>query len=144
MKKILFFHTILFVLAAGNSYAQSTPAEKEIIASMNDATVKWNNGDLDGFMRLYDPSATMMLSGGRVGIDSIRGMYVHYYFLGGHPKQELSYDTYQLTMLGHDYALLTGRFVLRAKDQLPERHGTFSLTMVHRKNGWKILHDHSG
>jgi uncharacterized protein (TIGR02246 family) len=144
MKKFLFFPAILFVLAAGNGRAQSATAEKEIIASMKDATVKWNKGDLDGFMRLYDPSATMMLSGGRVGLDSIRGMYVHYYFLGGQPKQELSYDTYQLTMLGNDYALLTGRFVLKAKEKLPERHGTFSLTMVRRKDGWKILHDHSG
>jgi hypothetical protein len=50
---------------------------------------------------------------GRAGLDSIRGMYVKYYFPGGHPKQELSYDTYQLTM-------------------------------VRRKDGWKILHDHSG
>jgi uncharacterized protein (TIGR02246 family) len=144
MKNLLLLPTIFLVLAAGKGHAQSTAAEKEIIAAMNDATVKWNNGDLDAYMALYDPSATMMLSSGRVGLDSIRGMYVKYYFSGGHPKQELSYDTYQLTMLGNDYALLTGRFMLKATDKLPERHGTFSLTMVRRKNGWKILHDHSG
>ena len=51
-----------------------SPAEKEIIAAMNDATVKWNKGDLDAYMALYDASATMMLSSGRVGLDSIRGM----------------------------------------------------------------------
>jgi len=111
---------------------------------MNAATEQWNKGDLDRYMSLYDPSATMMLSSGRVGLDSIRGMYVKYYFPGGHPKQELSYDTYQLTLLGKDYALLTGRFILKANDKYPERKGIFSLTMVHRKDGWKILHDHSG
>ena len=111
---------------------------------MDAATVQWNKGDLDTYMSLYDPSATMMLSCGRVGLDSIRGMYVKYYFPGGHPKQELAYDTYQLTMLGKDYALLTGRFILKANDKYPERKGTFSLTMVRRKDGWKILHDHSG
>jgi hypothetical protein len=71
-------------------------------------------------------------------------MYVKYYFPGGHPKQELTYDTYQLTMLGKRYALLTGRFILKANEKYPERKGTFSLTMVRRKDGWKILHDHSG
>jgi hypothetical protein len=94
-------------------------------------------------MALYDRSATMMTSGGRVGIDSIRRIYVVHYFQGGHPKQQLAYDTYQITMLGKDYALLTGRFILKANDKLPERHGSFSLTMVHRKEGWRILHDHS-
>lgn len=144
MKNHLLVTTLLLLLAARHGHAQQTAAEKEIIASMNDATVKWNKGDLDGYLALYDPSATMMLSAGRVGLDSIRGMYVKYYFPAGHPKQELSYDTYQLTMLGEGYALLTGRFILKAKDKYPERHGTFSLTMVHRKDGWKILHDHSG
>ena len=144
MKNLLLLPTIFLVFAGGKGYAQSAAAEKEIIASMNDATANWNKGDLDAYMALYDPSATMMLSSGRVGLDSIRGMYVKYYFKDGRPKQELLYDTYQLTLLGNDYALLTGRFVLKANDKLPERHGTFSLTMVRRKNGWKILHDHSG
>ncbi|HEY4336272.1 MAG TPA: nuclear transport factor 2 family protein [Puia sp.] len=135
---------VLLFFAAGHARAQSSPNEKEIFAAMDAATVQWNKGDLDAYMALYDPSATMMLSSGRVGLDSIRGMYVKYYFPGGRPKQELAYDTYQLTMLGKDYALLTGRFILKANDKLPERKGTFSLTMVRRKDGWKILHDHSG
>jgi len=148
MKNPLLLAILLF-FAAGGARAQAgstaqAAAEKEIFAAMNAATEQWNKGDLDAYMSLYDPSATMMLSSGRVGLDSIRGMYVKYYFPGGHPKQELAYDTYQLTLLGKDYALLTGRFILRANDKYPERKGTFSLTMVRRKDGWKILHDHSG
>jgi uncharacterized protein (TIGR02246 family) len=158
MKNPLLIAACLLVFSAGQSQPQAstapassaqppaaqTIAEKEIFAAMNEATVQWNKGDLDAYMALYDPAATMMLSSGRVGLDSIRGMYVKYYFPGGHPKQELAYDTYQLTMLGKDYALLTGRFILKANDKYPERKGTFSLTMVRRKDGWKILHDHSG
>jgi len=158
MKNPLLLAALLLLAAAGQAQAQpaatdgsatQTPAaqsaaEKEIFAAMNEATVQWNKGDLDAYMALYDPHATMMLSSGRVGLDSIRGMYVKYYFPGGHPKQELAYDTYQLTLLGKDYALLTGRFILKANEKYPERKGIFSLTMVHRKDGWKILHDHSG
>lgn len=138
-------HLLLLLLAGmfARGYAQQSAAEKAIIASMNEATSKWNTGDLDGYMALYDPTATMMTSGGRVAIDSIRRIYVVHYFQDGHPKQQLSYDTYQITMLGKDYALLTGRFILKANDKLPERHGSFSLTMVRRKEGWRILHDHS-
>lgn len=143
MKKHLALTLLLGLLAFGKGYAQQGTAEKEIVASMDDATSKWNSGDLNGYMALYDRSATMMTSGGRVGIDSIRRIYVVHYFAGGHPKQQLAYDTYQLTMLGKDYALLTGRFILKANGTLPERHGSFSLTMVHRKDGWRILHDHS-
>lgn len=136
---LLLFLTGLFA----TGHAQQSTAEKAIIASMDDATSKWNSGDLDGYMALYDPSATMMTSGGRIGIDSIRRIYVVHYFQDGRPKQQLAYDTYQLTMLGKDYALLTGRFILKANDKLPERHGAFSLTFVRRKDGWRILHDHS-
>ena len=143
MKKHLVLLLVIGLLAFGKGYAQQSAAEKEIVASMNDATSKWNTGDLDGYMALYDPTATMMTSGGRVGIDSIRRIYVVHYFQDGHPKQQLAYDTYQITMLGKDYALLTGRFILKANEKLPERHGSFSLTMVHRKDGWRILHDHS-
>jgi ketosteroid isomerase-like protein len=145
MKSPLFL-ALLLLLATGRTQAQGSQrtAAKEIFAAMDAATVQWNKGDLDAYMALYDTSATMMLSSGRVGLDSIRGMYVKYYFPGGHPKQQLTYDTYQLTMLGKDYALLTGRFILLANDKYPERKGTFSLTMIRRKDGWKILHDHSG
>jgi ketosteroid isomerase-like protein len=148
MKLPLILTAFLLVTQAGRTQtrtsAQEAAAEKEIFAAMNAATVQWNKGDLDAYMSLYDHDATMMLAAGRVGLDSIRGMYVRYYFPGGHPKQELAYDTYQLTLLGKDFALLTGRFILKANDKYPERKGTFSLTMVHRKDGWKILHDHSG
>jgi ketosteroid isomerase-like protein len=145
MKNVVFLALLLLpVFGRSQAQAPQNAAEKEIFAAMDTAAAEWNKGDLDAYMSLYDPAATMMLSAGRVGLDSIRGMYVKYYFPGGHPKQELAYDTYQLTMLGKNYALLTGRFILRKNERFPERKGTFSLTMVHRKDGWKILHDHSG
>lgn len=136
MKRHLLLALLIGLAAFGKGYAQTDAAEREIILSMNDATLKWNNGDLDGYMALYDPNATMMTPGGRVGIDSIRRIYVVHYFQAGRPKQQLAYDSYQFTMLGKDYALLTGRFILKANDKLPERHGSFSLTMVRRKDGW--------
>lgn len=126
------------------AHAQRNTTEREIINEMNTAAKMWNNGDLNGYMDQYDPQATMMMPGGRVGLDSIRKIYVKYYFTGGKPKQELSYDSYQFTQLGKNYGLMTGRFILKATANLPERIGRFSEIMVHNKTGWKILHDHSG
>jgi ketosteroid isomerase-like protein len=116
--------------------AQIGNAEKQVIQAMNAAAEQWNQGDLDGYMALYDTAATMMLPKGRTKVNGMRELY--------EPKQLLGYDTYEVTPLGKEYALLTGRFILKANDKMKERTGTFSLVFVHTANGWKILHDHSG
>ncbi|TWJ01525.1 ketosteroid isomerase-like protein [Mucilaginibacter frigoritolerans] len=116
---------------------------KEIIRTMNSSTDEWNKGHLDAFMNMYDPSATMMMSTGPVGIQSIRGLYEKKYFNGSMPKQSLRYSDMQVRFLGSNYALLTGAFTLYGNN-LPDRSGRYSIVMVHGKNGWKILHDHSG
>jgi len=85
-----------------------------------------------------------MMPKGRAGLKDVRGLYEKYYFENGKPKQLLAYDTYEFTPLGKGYALLTGRFILKANEKMKERTGTFSLVFVHTSNGWKILHDHSG
>ena len=118
--------------------------KREIITAMDNAALAWNKGDLDGYNALYDPAATMMMKGGRVGLDSIRKIYVKYYFDGNRPKQELYYSNYELTMLGNDYALLTGEFILKANGKLTEKKGIFSLIFVHKNKLWLLLHDHSG
>lgn len=136
--------TAVCLLTTAALKAQDNKTLKQITSAMEKATMDWNKGDLNGYMALYAPEATMMMPNGRVGLDSIRALYVKYYFNGGAPKQQLSYDSYQLTMLGKDYALLTGRFILKANDKLPERIGRFSVILVHKDHAWKLLHDHSG
>jgi ketosteroid isomerase-like protein len=130
------------LLAFGLNAAGQT--EPSIIDVMNQSAQNWNDAKFERFMDLYDTSATMMTASGRVGLKGIEDLYLKYYFKDGKPLQDLSYDHYELTMLGRDYALLTGRFVLAANDRLPARTGIFSLVFVHRANGWKLLHDHSG
>jgi ketosteroid isomerase-like protein len=146
MKAIVIKSLLLFCFLQGAILvkAQKSPAKNEIISSMDKAAKDWNKGDLDAYVSLYDDSATMMFKTGRIGLDSIRALYVKYYFVNNMPKQELSYDNYQLTMLGNNYALLTGTFKLKATDKIPERNGAFSLIFIHRLHKWKLLHDHSG
>jgi ketosteroid isomerase-like protein len=124
--------------------AQIGNTEKEIIQAMNKAAEAWNKGDLDSYMALYDTTATMMMPKGRAGLNAMRELYEKYYFENGSPRQLLAYDTYQFTPLGKEYALLTGRFILKANEKMKERTGTFSLVFVRGPEGWKIFHDHSG
>jgi ketosteroid isomerase-like protein len=137
--------TVSLLLLSISCCAQADArASAEIIPAMEKAAQSWNNSDLEGYMSLYDSSATMMTADGRIGLNGIRQVFLKYYFVNGKRLQVLHYDRYQLTMLGDDYALLTGRFILDASDKLPRRTGIFSLTMVRRAGGWLILHDHSG
>ena len=152
MKKISKYFPIValllcFALFANRASAQfaadDDPQVKAIVTVMNNSAAEWNQGKLVDFMQVYDPSATMMMPGGTVGLDSIRGLYQHKYFKGGMPKQNLRYTDMKVRLLGENYALLTGGFTLYGNG-LPERSGRYSLVMVRTTNGWKILHDHSG
>jgi ketosteroid isomerase-like protein len=117
--------------------------EAAIIAAMNSSAIDWNKGDLDSFMKMYTESSTMMMPTGPVGVSAIRELYENKYFNGKMPKQNLFYDEMKVTLLGENYALLTGKFTLSGNN-LPERSGRYSLVMIYTKDGWKILHDHSG
>jgi ketosteroid isomerase-like protein len=115
--------------------------EAAIIAAMNSSAIDWNKGDLDSFMKMYTESSTMMMPTGPVGISAIRELYEKKYFNGKMPRQNLFYDEMKVTLLGENYALLTGKFTLSGNN-LPERSGRYSLVMVYTKDDWNILHDH--
>jgi ketosteroid isomerase-like protein len=138
----IFTLILCFFAFAMQGKAQGTKAAA-IIAAMNNSAQEWNKGDLEDFMKMYTDSSTMMYPTGPVGLSSIRELYEKKYFNGKMPKQNLSYSEMKVTMLGENYALLTGKFTLSGNN-LPERSGVYSLVMVLTKNGWKILHDHSG
>ena len=132
-----------FVLKAGGHAQPGTdPATKEIIRVMNNSAREWNEGKLDAFIDLYDPTATMMMPTGPVGMSGIKDLYQKKYFKGKMPKQNLRYSDIKVRSLGSNYALVTGAFTLYGNN-LPERSGRYSLVMIHAKSGWKILHDHS-
>src|ERR1700761_8521119 len=123
--------------------AATDKAQKEMVIAMNKSADEWNKGQLDAFISIYDPSATMMFPTGPVGMAHIKELYQKKYFNGKMPKQNLRYGDIAVRLLGDKYALLTGSFTLYGNN-LPERSGRYSLVMVHTDNGWKILHDHSG
>jgi len=109
---------------------------------MKNSENDWNTGNLDNFMKMYISSSTMMMPTGPAGYNVIKELYEKKYFNGKMPKQNLHYDEMKVTLLGENYALLTGKFTLSGNN-LSERSGRYSLVMIHTNDGWKILHDHS-
>jgi ketosteroid isomerase-like protein len=136
---LVFIFTFTLYAGAQNSVASN---ETAIITAMKDSENDWNKGDLNNFMKMYIETSTMMMPTGPVGLSAIRDLYQNHYFNGKTPKQHLYYDELKVTLLGENYALLTGKFTLSGNN-LPERSGRYSLVMIHTKEGWKILHDHS-
>ena len=145
-RNIPFIKTVLvlaiIVLSTVHVARAQTDNKSAIITAMNNSAGDWNKGDLDSFMKMYTDSSTMMYPTGPVGLSAIRELYEKKYFDGKTPKQNLQYSELKVTMLGNNYALLTGKFTLSGNN-LPERSGRYSLVMVRKKDGWKILHDHS-
>jgi ketosteroid isomerase-like protein len=140
MRSILFLSFVLLACNAGKEVSNNST--NAIINDMNQAAADWNAGRLDAFMALYDSTATFMLPNGPVGIGGMKENYQKGFFNGDKPKQNLRYEEMVVRPLGKDYALLTGKFVLYG-NELKERTGRYTLVFVHRKTGWKILHDHS-
>jgi len=139
----LFLFVAMLSQVKAQSGTEARPKAAAIIAAMKNSENDWNTGNLDNFMKMYTESSTMMYPTGPVGLSTIRNLYQTKYFNGKMPKQNLHYSEMKVTMLGENYALLTGKFTLSG-NSLPERSGVYSLVMVYTKDGWKILHDHSG
>lgn len=58
---VLLISFFTFVIKAdGQGQPGNDPATKEIIRAMNNSAKEWNEGKLDAFIDLYDPTATMM------------------------------------------------------------------------------------
>ena len=121
---------------------QPATVSSDILTAMNKAAEDWNKADLDAFMALYDTAATFMLPNGPVGFTGMKDNYEKGFFKDGKPKQNLRYEEMVVRPLGRDHALLTGKFILYGNG-LKDRTGRYSLVFVRRKEGWRILHDHS-
>jgi ketosteroid isomerase-like protein len=142
MRNFILLLSLIALSCSGTKQVSNPSAETSIIDLMNQSAKDWNEGNLDAFMSLYDSAATFMMTNGPVGIAGMKENYQKGFFNGKMPKQNLRYEEMVVRPLGKNYALLTGKFVLYGNG-LNERSGRYSLVFVKRKDGWKILHDHS-
>ncbi|MBA3545943.1 MAG: nuclear transport factor 2 family protein [Nannocystis sp.] len=114
----------------------------ELLRAQQDA---WNRGDLDAFLRAYDPGpALIFTSSGRVrrGYAETRARYQARYQSDPTAQMgRLDFKLLDLRALGADGAIVLGRWRLSATPQAGE--GVFSLAFLRTPAGWRIVHDHT-
>ncbi len=116
----------------------------QITEQLERAAADWNQGDLDGFLSDYAPESTTTFIDGRRarrGIDFIRKNYAPR-FEPGARRDSLHFEEIEARPLGPTFALVTARFILERGGNLTAS-GPFTLILERRREGWRILHDHS-
>ncbi len=151
MRRPIFFIVFAFAIAAAAfaviSYSAhqqgKRTAEAQIRAVLDSTAAGWNQGNLEQYLAAYTDTATEMLSTGPAGGRStIERTMREGFWKTGRPLQNLHYEHVEVRMLGKDYALVTGQYVLTGAGR-PDRTGWFTTVWARTKDGWRMIHDHS-
>ena len=114
-----------------------------IRALLDSSAAAGNRGDVRGHLATNADSITFMTSRGPVvGNDRVIEMMTQSYFKDGKPLQTLRFDHVTVRPLGKGYALTVGQFILSGGGR-EEQSGWFSTIWEHRREGWRVIHDHS-
>lgn len=117
-----------------------------ILQVLRDQQAAWNRGDLEAFLRGYEPSpALVFTSRGNVrrGFAETRARYLSRYGArdGRDVMGRLEFEILGVRGLGDDGAVVLGRWRLTGT---PEAGGgVFSLAFLRTPDGWRIIHDHT-
>ncbi|MGA2736700.1 MAG: SgcJ/EcaC family oxidoreductase [Bryobacteraceae bacterium] len=126
--------------------AQSATQSSGIRVVMTQSEEAWNRGDLPAFAAYYDDSPETTFVGKEVvrgGVQAILARYRKAY-----PTRDamgtLSFSNLDVRMLTPDLALVTGEFHLeRTTAGGGNAAGRYTLILRKRRDGWKIIHDHT-
>lgn len=142
-------YTMLFILAfmTINLFGQTTERngniENDIRRVMNEQTVAWNAGDIEGFMRGYWNSPELkFVSGANVTkgwqptLERYKKAYDSKAKMG-----VLTFSDLEVTVLSKDSAVVLGSWKLQRESDNPG--GKFTLIFRKFKDGWRIIHDHT-
>lgn len=117
-----------------------------ILQVLRDQQDAWNRGDLEAFLRGYEPSPQLVFTSGakvRRGFAETRARYLSRYGAraGRSVMGRLELEVLDLRALGDDGAVVLGRWRLT---ETPEAGGgIFTLALLRTGAGWRIVHDHT-
>jgi len=104
----------------------------------------WNRGDLDAFMAGYLRSPELVFTSGgaiRHGFQETLDRYRARYGKDPSTMGHLAFEILSVQALGADGAIVLGRW--RLTETPSAGSGVFSVAMVRRPEGWRIVHDHT-
>lgn len=123
--------------------AAVTP-QAAIDAAMTDSAAGWNAGDLPRFTAIYAPDA-VYVAGDKVvrGKAAITERYARSFANGGNTRGRLSFQPMAWRPLSAVHVLHIARWTLTPAAGTPPQTGLTTLLFERRKDGWKIISDHS-
>jgi len=140
MKKIFF--SLLSILIFSAAVAQSK-TEQKILKLLKEQDECWNKGDVDGFMKTYWNSDSLMFigkSGVTYGWKNTLNNYKK-----GYPDTsamgKLDFKLIQIKKISSKYYHVTGRWHLART--IGDLQGHFTLLLKKIKGKWLIISDHS-
>ncbi len=125
--------------------APQADARAAVDAAMAASAAGWNAGDLDRFMAIYADDATFVAGGKMLkGRAEIAGNYRPSFAAGGNSRGRLSFQPQAFRPLSGVHILYVARWTLTPTDTAkPPQTGLTSLVFERRREGWKIIADHS-
>ena len=141
MKKSFLFFTCIFLLST--SIFSQTTDETAIRKLLHTQDAAWNSGNLEGFMKGYWKSDSLMFIG-KSGItygwqqtlDNYKKGYPDTAAMG-----KLNFEYIEIKRLSDEYYFVTGKWYLTRT--IGNLNGTFTLLMRKIKGVWVIVKDHS-
>ncbi len=117
---------------------------KELILTQLDYSRQcWNSGDMEGYMRVYHNSDSLLFMGPNKITRGWKQTLVNY--KKGYPDDKtrgyLKYTFAHFNQLSDDCVLVIGRFYLDR--EIGNAEGNFSLIWKKINGEWKIIQDHS-
>jgi ketosteroid isomerase-like protein len=137
---------ILFIIAALILVISAAGAQSEdrAIRSVLDDQVKaWNEGDIDGYMKGYwNSEETSFVSGGTVikGHANVLARYKKSYE-SREKMGTLTFEDLKIRNVSSSSAVATGTWRLKRSNDSP--WGRFTLIIEKKKEGWRIVYDHT-
>ena len=139
MKNFFLLLTILFSL----SVAAQSKNEETIRNLLEEQTIAWNRGDIDGFMQGYWESDSLMFIGKNGVVWGWQNTLNNY--KKGYPDTaamgKLAFDLIQIKKLSRKYYFVVGKWMLQRN--AGDLSGHYNLLLRKIRGQWKIVADHS-
>jgi uncharacterized protein (TIGR02246 family) len=123
--------------------ATAATPQAAISAAMADSAAGWNAGDLARFTAIYAPDA-VYVAGDKVvqGKPAIAARYARSFADGGNIRGRLSFQPLAWRPLSAVHVLHVARWTLTPANGASQT-GLTTLLFERRKDGWRIISDHS-
>ncbi|KQM64836.1 hypothetical protein ASE75_07015 [Sphingomonas sp. Leaf17] len=130
-------------LVASAGAAQKADPQAEVMAAMTASAAGWNAGDLDRFVAIYAPDAGFVTKDGVLnGRPAIADRYRPSFTKGGNVRGTLRFQAVAYRTISATHRLLFARWTLTPAAGTPQT-GLTTLVFERRREGWKIIADHS-